>query len=55
MREAESDENTEGPFVVMSLTALRLNLAEAYDAPRDCPTPVYVELRIADILADLPV
>jgi hypothetical protein len=52
-REAESDENTKGPFVAMSLTALRLNLAEAYEAPRDIPTPVFVELMLANILADV--
>jgi hypothetical protein len=52
-REPESDDNTQGPFVVMSLSALRINLAEAYEAPRDVPTPVYVELKLADILADM--
>jgi hypothetical protein len=52
-REAENDENTEGPFVVISLSALRLCLAEAYEATSDMPTPVYVELKLADILTDV--
>lgn len=55
VRGAESDENTKGPFVVMSLSALRLNLAEAYEAPRDSATPVYVELALANILADIEI
>ena len=52
-REAESDQNTGGPFVVISLSALKLCLAEAYEAERDTPTPVWVELKCADILADV--
>jgi hypothetical protein len=55
VRAAESDENTKGPFVVMSLSALRANLAEAYEAPRDTPTPVFVELKLADILTDVDI
>ena len=52
-REAENDENTKGPFVVISLSALRLCLAETYEAEHDVPTPVYVELKLADILAEV--
>jgi len=32
-------------FVVIRLSALRLNLAAAYEAERDTPTPVYVVLK----------
>ena len=44
---------SDGPFVVISLSALRLCLAEADNADRDVPTPVYVELKLADILAEV--
>lgn len=52
-RKDETDENTPGPFVVISLRALKLYLAEAYETVPDTPTPVWVELKCADILADV--
>jgi hypothetical protein len=41
------------PFVVIRLASLRRCLASAYEAEHDVPTPVYVELKLADILAEV--
>lgn len=37
-------------FAVISLDLLRYMLAKAYEATPDAPTPVFVELMLADIL-----
>lgn len=43
---------TADPFVIIRLDSLRARLAKAYEASPDTPTHVWVELELADILAD---